>query len=157
MPRKRLPIFQKKPIKLAKKYKLLQYYNYDYIQEYQFSSSRTPLLYYHIKPFKKRNYRDKSANLFMCQCLGKLRVEREGYIEITQYWRLCLPLKMLWQESCRSFQTSMGKKIHLMRGLRGSLKDAVARELSKFSNFSGKKIHLMRGLRGSLKGFIMKR
>ncbi|GMP83355.1 hypothetical protein CsSME_00037299 [Camellia sinensis var. sinensis] len=94
-------IFLKKPTKLTKKYKLLKHYKYGYIQEYQFSSSSTPLVYYHIKPFKKRNYRDKYANLFMCQCLDYPILE-------------ALP----------------------------AIEDAIARELSEFSNFSGEEYSL---------------
>ncbi|KAJ4959975.1 hypothetical protein NE237_019885 [Protea cynaroides] len=103
MPRQRAPIFERalnllnipvfmekmgKPIcpkfifpknrRKFKKLKLLKYYSYAFIEEYQFSPSNTPLVHYYRKPYKKRSRgRDIHSLFFLCSCSGGLRVEGE--------------------------------------------------------------------------------
>ncbi|XP_043694666.1 uncharacterized protein LOC122645427 [Telopea speciosissima] len=70
-------VFLKKTRKF-KKLKLLKYYNYAYIEEYQFSPSNTPLVHYYKKPFKKRGRSRVIQSLFiLCSCLGGMRVDEE--------------------------------------------------------------------------------
>ncbi|KAK9277512.1 hypothetical protein L1049_007056 [Liquidambar formosana] len=65
-------IFLKKSRKL-KKFKLLKHYNYNFVEEYEFSPSNTPLIHYYRKPFKKRSRSDVYSMFFSCRCLGSLR------------------------------------------------------------------------------------
>ncbi|XP_043703177.1 uncharacterized protein LOC122653269 [Telopea speciosissima] len=70
-------IFLKKTRKF-KKLKLLKYYSYAFIEEYQFSPSNTPLIHYYRKPYKKRTRgRDIHSLFFLCSCSGGLRVDGE--------------------------------------------------------------------------------
>ncbi|XP_042507929.1 uncharacterized protein LOC122084013 [Macadamia integrifolia] len=70
-------VFLKKTREL-KKLKVLKYYNYAYIEEYQFSPSDTPLIHYHRNAFKKRGRgRYIDSLFFLCSCSGGSRVDGE--------------------------------------------------------------------------------
>ncbi|KAL5140131.1 hypothetical protein HKD37_10G029876 [Glycine soja] len=87
MPRKislhlpRLFLFLKKLVK-RQELKLLRHYDYG---EYQFSASSTPLIHrYHRKEFKNRGHRGLCSFLYLCRCLGNLKVEGSGECQLAE-------------------------------------------------------------------------
>ncbi|KAF9677363.1 hypothetical protein SADUNF_Sadunf08G0099900 [Salix dunnii] len=74
-------VFLKKSRKL-KRLKQLKHYNYGYLEEYEFSTSSTPLIHGHEKQYKRRSYRDDLYSMFFhCRCLGGLKAGGGGILE----------------------------------------------------------------------------
>ncbi|XP_068639038.1 uncharacterized protein [Aristolochia californica] len=99
MPRKRPPILRKawdlisfsipieklqKPIKRnlltfkkarKNKRRLLKYYDYAFIEEFQFSPSTTPLFHHYKAQLKKTSSRSLSSIFLLCHCAGTPTIE----------------------------------------------------------------------------------
>ncbi|KAG2312808.1 hypothetical protein Bca4012_027371 [Brassica carinata] len=84
IPRLKLPIKQSRS---AKRVKLLQQYNYKFLQEYQFSPSRTSLMGYRRKRIRisRSSLKYIYSLLFLSQCIGQ-RNDECGFDTLTQSW-----------------------------------------------------------------------
>ncbi|GLT34431.1 hypothetical protein SLA2020_089440 [Shorea laevis] len=70
-------IFLKKSRKL-KRFQLLKHYNHRFLEEYQFSPSNTPMIYYHTRPFQnKSGGRIMGSVLLLCRCFGGVKGWKE--------------------------------------------------------------------------------
>ncbi|GLU04720.1 hypothetical protein SLE2022_218550 [Rubroshorea leprosula] len=65
-------IFLKKSSKL-KRFKLLRHYNYRFKEDYEFSPSSTPLIYYRTPRFRSGSSRDMLSMPFLCRCFGGVK------------------------------------------------------------------------------------
>ncbi|GAB4828857.1 hypothetical protein Ancab_018516 [Ancistrocladus abbreviatus] len=67
-------IFMKKSARSVVKFKFLRHYNYGLIQEYQFSPSSIPVIFYNRKQLNEKKKRvDMQSVLLMCSCLGSFQ------------------------------------------------------------------------------------
>ncbi|GLT91831.1 hypothetical protein SLE2022_097020 [Rubroshorea leprosula] len=70
-------IFLKKSRNL-KRFQLLKHSNYRFLEEYQFSPSNTPMIYYHTRRFRnKRCGQGMGSVLFLCRCFGGVKGWKE--------------------------------------------------------------------------------
>ncbi|KAG5005350.1 hypothetical protein JHK82_029374 [Glycine max] len=82
--RERKEALGKSHVKLVKRQELKLLRHYDY-GEYQFSASSTPLIHrYHRKEFKNRGHRGLCSFLYLCWCLGNLKVEGSGECQLAE-------------------------------------------------------------------------